>query len=121
MAGDEAMWFAVVGVVVLVLKLVAVGPWATWSWWVVLAPFAAAAAWWQLADSLGITQRAAVERQARRVARRREERLDALGLRSRKSAPQEARASRRSVQPDAGSGFENTRSPGDDKIVRRWD
>jgi small Trp-rich protein len=121
MTGDKTMWFAVLGVMLLVLKLAAIGPLATWSWWVVLAPFAAAAVWWHVADSMGITQRAAVKRQARLVARRREERLDALGLRSRKSAARESRASRRSMPPTAGSGFRETHSPDDDKVVRRRD
>ena len=79
------MWLMVVGVALMALKLTGLGPVAGWSWWLVLAPFAAAALWWQLADSAGWTQRAAAQREQRRVKRRREARLDAMGLRPPKS------------------------------------
>jgi len=111
------MWLVIVGVLLLVLKL-ATGLAAAWPWWLVLAPFAAAAIWWQIADGTGITQRAAAERQAERVKRRREERLDALGLRSGKSGFGASRSGRDSVPPSRRSGFEDTRAP-DDKAARR--
>ena len=79
------MWLVVVGVLLMGLKLAGLGPVAGWSWWWVLAPFAGAALWWQLADSAGWTQRAAAQREQRRVQRRREARLDALGMRPPKS------------------------------------
>ena len=108
------MWLVVVGVLMLLLKLVAIGPVAHWSWWVVLAPFAVAAVWWQFADSVGITQRAAAERQDRRVARRREERLDALGLRPGKSGSGAARAGRDGVAPPSGVGPVSPKPPEDE-------
>ena len=54
----------------LALKYLEIGPVAAWSWWLVLAPFAAAVAWWSWADSTGYTKRKAMERDdARRQAR----------------------------------------------------
>ena len=92
------MWFVVLGVVLLVLKLAGVGGAGAWSWWLVLAPFGAAALWWQVADSAGWTQRAAMRRQQQRVQRRRDERLDALGL---GRTPQRASADKDPTKPDA--------------------
>ncbi len=75
------MWLVLVGVVAVVLKLAGVGFVADLSWWWVLAPFALAAIWWQVADSTGITQRAAMQRAEKRAADRRESHFEAMGLR----------------------------------------
>lgn len=76
------MWLVVLGVLLSVLKLAGLGVVAGWSWWVVLAPFALAAAWWAVADATGITQRRAMEQEARRAAARREAQFESLGLKS---------------------------------------
>ena len=76
------MWLVVVGVVAVVLKLAGIGFFAGLAWWWVLAPFALAVLWWQVADSTGITQRAAMARADKRAADRRESHFEALGLRS---------------------------------------
>lgn len=74
------MVFVLIGVVLVLLKLVEIGPVALWSWWWVLSPFAAAAVWWAIADITGYTRRKAMEREDRRVAARRERHLKAMGL-----------------------------------------
>ena len=74
------MWLVVVGVLAVVLKLAGIGFVGGLSWWWVLAPFAAAAVWWQVADRLGITQRDAMARADKRAADRRESNFEALGL-----------------------------------------
>ena len=64
------MWFLVLGILGVALKYFEVGPVATWSWWIVLIPFALAMAWWAWADASGYTKRKVVEREdARRQAR----------------------------------------------------
>jgi small Trp-rich protein len=73
------MWFLAIGLVLLLLKLAAVAPVAEWSWLIVLAPFALAAAWWGWADKHGYTQKKAMERMDERKAARREKALEALG------------------------------------------
>ena len=75
------MWLVAVGVLAVVLKLAGVSFVAGLAWWWVLAPFAVAALWWQVADSTGITQRAAMARADKRAADRREQQFEALGLR----------------------------------------
>lgn len=79
------MWLVVVGILAVVLKLAGIGFVAGLSWWWVLAPFAAAAVWWQVADGTGITQRDAMARADQRAADRREQQFEALGLRPPKS------------------------------------
>ena len=74
------MWFVALGVVATLLKLFGVWRVAGWEWWVVLSPFAAAAIWWTIADATGFTRRAAARRQDRKVQRRRDSHLAAMGL-----------------------------------------
>ncbi len=70
----------IVGMLLLVAKMAGFGPTADWPWWLVLAPFAAAAVWWSIADSIGLTQRRAMQKMEDRKTQRREHALDALGL-----------------------------------------
>ncbi|MEJ8809890.1 TIGR04438 family Trp-rich protein [Variovorax ureilyticus] len=66
------MWFLGLGLLAVALKVLEVGVVATWSWWVILTPFALAVAWWAWADASGYTKRRAVERENAR----RQERID---------------------------------------------
>ena len=70
----------IVGVLLLVAKMAGIGPTADWSWWLVLAPFAAATVWWAIADSIGLTQRRAMQKMEDRKTQRRERTMEALGL-----------------------------------------
>ena len=64
------MYFLGIGLILLAMKYLEIGPVANWSWWLVMAPFALAVAWWAWADSSGYTKRKAMEREdARRKAR----------------------------------------------------
>ena len=66
------MWFLGLGLLGIALKLLEVGVVATWSWWVVLSPFALAVAWWAWADASGYTKRRVIEKENAR----RQERID---------------------------------------------
>lgn len=46
------MFFAVIGVIMIGLKLAGVGSFADMSWWWVVAPFAIAAAYWEVVDGI---------------------------------------------------------------------
>lgn len=74
------MAFLLLGLALLALKFAEIGPVATWSWWVVLAPFGMAVAWWGYADSTGLTQRRAIAKMEKRRAERRQRDMEALGL-----------------------------------------
>ena len=64
------MYFLGLGILLLAMKYLEIGPVAGWDWLVVLAPFGLAVAWWAWADSTGYTKRKAMERDdARRKAR----------------------------------------------------
>lgn len=64
------MYFLGLGIVLLLMKHLEIGPVATWDWMVVLGPFGLAVLWWAWADSSGYTKRKAMEREeARRRAR----------------------------------------------------
>jgi small Trp-rich protein len=74
------MAFLILGLALLAMKMASFGPAASWSWFIVLAPFGAAVAWWAYADSSGLTQRRAIRRMERRKEERRERALHNLGL-----------------------------------------
>jgi small Trp-rich protein len=70
----------IVGVLLLAAKMAQIGPFAGWSWWIVLAPFAAAAAWWQFSDASGLSRRREMDKMAKRKEDRRVRALEALGM-----------------------------------------
>jgi small Trp-rich protein len=73
------MPLVLVGVILLACKMAAFGPVATWSWWIIAAPFVGAVLWWQFADSSGWTKRRAMDKMEQRKAARRERAVVALG------------------------------------------
>jgi small Trp-rich protein len=74
----------VIGVLLLAAKMAEFGPFADWSWWIVLAPFAIAVVWWRFADGSGLTQKRAMDKMEDRKIQRRERAMDALGLSTRR-------------------------------------
>ena len=72
------MWFLLVGIVLVALKLYGTAPVAAWSWVWVLAPFALAVAWWLFADAFGITQGRVARRIEARIAKRRQRAIESL-------------------------------------------
>ena len=78
------MYFLGLGLVLLAMKYLEYGPVAAWSWWIVLAPFALAVAWWSWADSSGYTKCKAMERENARRDERIERNKAALGTSVRK-------------------------------------
>ncbi len=64
------MYFLGIGILLLLMKYLDIGPVANWDWWECLVPFGLAMAWWAWADGSGYTKRKAMEREdARRQAR----------------------------------------------------
>lgn len=72
------------GILLVVLKYLEIGPVAQWSWWWVLSPFAVTAAWWAWADATGYIKRRAMEK----IDQRRKDRIDrhkeAMGVKPRR-------------------------------------
>ncbi len=73
------MYLLGLGVVLLLLKFLEIGPVAAWDWWLVLVPFALAVAWWAWADASGYTRRKAMAREEQRRQARIDRSRAALG------------------------------------------
>lgn len=74
------MYLLGLGVLLLLMKYLELGPVAEWSWWWVLSPFAGAAAWWVWADTSGYTKRKASEKMDLKKKARIERQREQLGL-----------------------------------------
>jgi small Trp-rich protein len=74
------MFFLGLGLILLALKYLEIGPVANWSWYVVLGPFGLAVAWWAWADWSGYTKRKAVQRETERKQARIDKSREALGM-----------------------------------------
>lgn len=74
------MYFLLIGLVLLLLKYLAVDPVAAWTWWVVLSPFGLAAAWWAWADWSGFSKKKAMEKMVKRKQDRINKQRAALGI-----------------------------------------
>lgn len=78
------MYLLGVSLLVLVLRYFEIGPFAIWSWWWVVACFAATSAWWAWADATGYTKRRAMDRMDQRKKDRLSRQKAALGTGPRK-------------------------------------
>ena len=78
------MYFLLIGIVALALKYLEIGPVATWSWLIVLSPFALAFLWWWYADASGYTKKKEVEKMEKRRLDRIEKSREAMGMLSTK-------------------------------------
>lgn len=76
------MYLLGIGIVLLIMKYLEIGPVAAWNWWVVLSPFALAVAWWTWADWSGYTKRKAVERESARKQARIDKSKEQLGMKT---------------------------------------
>ena len=78
------MYLLVLGIILLAMKYLEIGPVVEWSWWAVLSPFAAAVVWWAWADWSGYTKRKAMERENTRKQARIDKQREQLGLGTRR-------------------------------------
>ena len=78
------MYFLLIGIVGLAMKYLEIAPVADLSWWLVLSPFALAAAWWAWADASGYTKRKEVEKMEGRKQKRIDKQRAAMGQPSKK-------------------------------------
>jgi len=84
------MWFVVLGVLLIALKLAEVGFVALWPWWWVLSPFGAALVWWVYADSSGLTKKREMDKLENRKLERRRKNMEALGINREQQKTEEA-------------------------------
>jgi len=76
------MYLLGLGIILLAMKYLEMGPVAAWSWWVVLAPFGLAMVWWTWADWSGYTKRKAVERENQKKQARIDKSKASLGIKT---------------------------------------
>ena len=74
------MYLLGIGIVLVLLKYLEIGPIAAWSCWWVLAPFALTALWWAWADASGYSKRRIMDKMDRRKQERLDKQKSALGL-----------------------------------------
>ena len=73
------MYFLILGVMLLLLKYLEIGPVAAWTWYTVLAPFGLAVLWWAWADWSGYTKRKEMEKEDQKKAARIAKAKEAMG------------------------------------------
>ena len=73
------MYFLGIGIVLLALWYLEIGPVATWSWYVIAIPFGLAVLWWTWADGSGYTKRKAMEREDEKRQARIDKNKEAIG------------------------------------------
>jgi small Trp-rich protein len=78
------MYLVGLGLILMFLKFMEIGPVAVWDWWIVMSPFALAVAWWAWADSTGYTKKKAMEEENAKRKERVDRNRDAMGLLSSK-------------------------------------
>jgi len=74
------MYLLLIGIVLLALKYLEIGPVATWDWWVVLTPLGLAVLWWWWADWSGYTKKKALEKESARKQARIDKSRESLGI-----------------------------------------
>jgi len=74
------MYFLLIGIALLAMKYLEIGPVEAFPWWVVLSPFAMAVAWWSWADASGYTKKKAVERENQKKQARIDKNRENLGM-----------------------------------------
>ena len=79
------MYAVGLGVILLLMKYLEVSPVVGWDWWVVLAPFGVASAWWAWADSTGWTKKKAMQREIERKEARVEKNRESIGTARKKN------------------------------------
>ncbi|MES2786904.1 MAG: TIGR04438 family Trp-rich protein [Pseudomonadota bacterium] len=77
------MLFLGLGILLLALKYLEIGPVAAWDWWVVLSPFGLAVVWWAWADWSGYTKKKAVQREDEKKQARIDKNKASLGIKPR--------------------------------------
>jgi small Trp-rich protein len=78
------MYLLGIGIVLLAMKYLEMGPVAGWSWWAVLAPFGLAVVWWAWADATGYTRKKAMQREEKRRQARIDKQRANIGIQKRR-------------------------------------
>jgi small Trp-rich protein len=112
------MWFVVLGVLLIALKLADVGFVAAWSWWGVLSPFAAAAVWWAYADASGLTKKREMNKLEDRKLERRRKSMEALGIDRERQKVEEAAVRARRMAAQRVEGQRDKKRQHNEQVIK---
>jgi len=113
------MYFVILGVLLVGMKLLEYGPVAEWGWFAVLWPFLVAFLWWQYADKVGLTQKRAMDKMEERKAERRRKHMVALGINPRdRERSERVRNARKAEVAKVESKREETNKRNKETIAR---
>jgi len=112
------MWFVVLGVLLIALKLADVGFVAAWTWWWVLSPFAAAAVWWAYADSSGLTKKREMDKLDSKKLERRRRNLEALGIDREQQKTEEAAVRARKLAAQRVEGTRDKKRQHNEQVIK---
>jgi len=98
-ARGSSMLFVAIGILLIALNLLGIGPFAAWNWnffgdmWKFCVPFLLAVIWWMYSDKSGLDKRRQMDRMEKKKQNRRLENLASLGVngRSRRKAEKQQR------------------------------
>jgi small Trp-rich protein len=112
------MAFVVLGVLLIALKLADFGFVATWTWWWVLSPFAAALLWWTFADSSGLTKKREMDKLEEKKLERRRKNMEAMGIDRDKQKAQEAAVRARRVAAERVENVRNVKRQHNEQVIK---
>ena len=112
------MWFVVLGVLLIALKLADIGFVVAWSWWWVLSPFAAAAVWWAYADASGLTKKREMNKLEDRKLERRRKNMEAMGIDREKQKVEEAAVRARRLAAQRVEGQRDKKRQHNEQVIK---
>jgi len=120
------MYFVILGVLLVGMKLLELGPVAQWGgdssfwgWVAVLWPFLVAFLWWQYADKVGLTQKRAMDKMEERKTERRRKHMVALGINPRdRERSERVRSARKAEVEKVESKRDDARKHNKEVIAR---
>lgn len=112
------MWFVVLGIALIALKLAEIGMVAAWSWWAVLSPFAAALVWWAYADSSGLTKKREMDKLEDKKLERRRKHMEAMGIDRDRQKSEEAAVRARRVAAQRVEGVRAQKREHNEQVIK---
>lgn len=112
------MWFVVLGVLLVAMKLADLGFVVAWSWWWVLSPFAAAAAWWMYADSSGLTKKREMDKLENKKLERRRKNMEAMGIDRERQKTDDAALRARRAAAQRVEGERNKKRQHNEQVIK---
>jgi small Trp-rich protein len=112
------MYFVVLGVLLIALKMADIGVVAAWSWWAVLSPFAGALVWWAYADASGLTKKREMDKLEDRKLERRRKNLEAMGIDRERQKTEEAAMRARRLAAQRVEGQRDKKRQHNEQVIK---